>query len=319
MALAPPEALQDRPVSDEAARLYRLIADSVPHMVWVARGDGGADFFNQRWYDYTGLRHGEPLGWGWKAALHPDDLERCVAIWTRALQSGERYEIEYRLRRIDGKYRWHQGTAVPMRDPDGHLLRWFGTCTDIEDQVRSAHILETTVEERTRELREAKGRLRAIFDNQPECVKLLDLEGRLLEMNAAGLRMVEADDAGLVVGQCVYGLVAAQHREAFRDLTERVCRGERGHLEFEIVGLKGTRRWLATHAVPFREEATGELRLLGITRDVTERRRTERALRDSTADVRRLMDRLVSAHGSERRRGADDLHALIGQNPTPPG
>jgi PAS domain S-box-containing protein len=316
MALAPPEVLQDRPVSDEAARLYRLIADSIPHMVWVTRADGGADFFNQRWYDYTGLRHGEPLGWGWRAVLHPDDLERCLAIWSEALQSGERYEIEYRLRRIDGTYRWHHGTAVPMRDPDGHVLRWFGTCTDIEDQIRSAQILETTVAERTRELRETQGRLREIIDNQPECVKLLDPQGRLLEMNAAGLRMVEAEDAGLVLGQCVYGLVATEHRDAFRDLTERVCRGERGHLEFEMVGLKGTRRWLETHAVPFREEATGELRLLGITRDVTDRRRTERALRESTADVRRLMDRLVAAQESERRRLADDLHDLIGQNLT---
>jgi PAS domain S-box-containing protein len=316
MALAPLEALQDRPVPDEAARLYRLIADSIPHMVWAARPDGGVDFFNQRFYDYTGLSYTEPHGWGWRAVLHPDDLERCLATWTRAVQTGERYEIEYRLRGADGRYRWHQGIAVPMRDPDGLVLRWFGTSTDIENQIRSAQILETTVEERTRELRETQGRLREIIDNQPECVKLLDPQGRLLEMNAAGLRMVEADDAASLLGQCVYGLVAAEHRGAFRDLTERVCRGERGRLEFEIVGLKGTRRWLETHAVPLREEATGELRLLGITRDITERRRTERALRESTADVRRLMDRLVEAQESERRRLADDLHDLIGQNLT---
>src|ERR1051325_7712110 len=169
MALAPPEALQDRPVSDEAARLYRLIADSIPHMVWVACADGGVDFFNRPWYDYTGLSCAEPLGWGWSAVLHPDDLERCLATWARALRSGEQYEIEYRLRRADGSYRWHYGTAVPMRDPAGHVLRWFGTCTDIEGQVRSAQILETTVEERTRELRETQGRLREIIDNQPEC------------------------------------------------------------------------------------------------------------------------------------------------------
>jgi two-component system sensor histidine kinase UhpB len=128
--------------------------------------------------------------------------------------------------------------------------------------------------------------------------------------------MMEAENAELLVGRCVYALVAAEHRDAFRDLTERVCGGERGHLEFEIVGLKGARRWLETHAVPLREEASGQTRLLGITRDVTDRKRAEEALRESAADVRRLMDRLVAAQESERRRVADDLHDLIGQNLT---
>ncbi len=281
---------QNKPVSDETARLYRLIADSIPHMIWVARADGGLDFFNQRCYEYTGLDYAHLEGWSWKAVIHPEDWEHCLATWTRVLQSGERYEIEYRLRRADGVYRWHHGTAVPMRDSGGHVVRWFGTCTDIEHQIRSAQILDTMVEERTRELREAKGRLREIIENQPECVKLLDNQGRLLEMNAAGLHMIEAESAEGLVGHSMYALVAAEHRNAFRALTERVCRGERGQLEFEIVGLKGTRRWLETHAVPFREEASGETRLLGITRDVSDRKRTEQALRDSELRFRSFMD-----------------------------
>src|SRR5687767_15278757 len=101
-------------------------------------------------------------------------------------------------------------------------------------------------EERLRELRAAQARLRALIDNEPECVKLLDAEGNLLEMNAAGLRMIEAESADTVLGKCVYGLVAPEHVAAFRSLTERVCRGERGILEFEMIGLKGARRWLET-------------------------------------------------------------------------
>ena len=145
-------------------------------------------------------------------------------------------------------------------------------------------------EERLRALREAQARLRALIDNEPECVKLLDAEGRLLEMNAAGLRMIEADAGEEVLGKCVYGIVAPQHVDAFRSLTERVCRGERGTLEFELVGLKGTRRWLETHAVPFRDEARGETRLLSITRDITDRRRAEQALRESEQRFRSFMD-----------------------------
>src|SRR5687768_10797827 len=133
-------------------------------------------------------------------------------------------------------------------------------------------------EQQLRTLREAQARLRALIENEPECVKLIDRDGRLLEMNAAGLRMIEADSAEQVVGHCVYGLIAAEHAAEFRALTERVCAGERGTLEFEIVGLKGARRWLETHAVPFHDEASGETRLLAITRDITERRHAEKAL-----------------------------------------
>jgi PAS domain S-box-containing protein len=248
--------------------LYELIADTIPHMVWTARADGWLDFFNRRCHEYTGLRDGELEGWGWKRVIHPEDWERCLASWTRALQSGERYDIEYRIRRADGVFRWHHGTAVPTRDADGHVARWFGTCTDIEAEVRSAQILEGMVEERARTLR-------AILDAEPECVKLLDDAGRLLQLNAAGLRMVESESLEPLLGQCVYPLIAEAQRDAFRGLTERVCRGERGSLEFELVGLKGTRRWLQTHAVPFREEATGATRLLAITRDISDRKAAE--------------------------------------------
>jgi PAS domain S-box-containing protein len=143
-----------------------------------------------------------------------------------------------------------------------------------------------------RTLRETQARLRALIDNEPECVKLLDREGRVLEMNAAGLRMIEADSAEQVLGHCVYGLVAPAHTGAFRALTERVCGGERGTLEFEMIGLKGARRWLETHAVPFRDEASGATRLLAITRDVTDRRAAELALRESEKRFQVFLDHL---------------------------
>src|SRR4051812_9416381 len=307
----------------EAAGLYRLIAETIPHMVWTAQADGRLDFFNQRCHEYTGVDSGGLEGWGWKSVVHAEDWDRCLTSWTRALQSGERYEIEYRLRRFDGAYRWHHGSAVPIRDDAGRPQRWFGTCTDIENEVRSAQILEQLVEERTEALRETQGRLREILDNAPECVKLLDDKGQLLEMNASGLRMIEAESIEALVGKSVYGLVGEGHRDAFRALTERVCQGGRGRLEFELVGLKGTHRWLETHAVPLREGATGSIRLLGITRDITDRRQAELArlaaeneARGYAADVRRLMHSVVAAQGSERRRVADDLHDLIGQNLT---
>src|SRR3954467_15708500 len=149
-----PHAARDR---EQAAGLYRLILETIPHMVWTGRADGHLDFFNQRCYAFTGVDLHGLEGWGWKSVVHPDDWERCLATWTRALQSGERYEIEYRLRRADGSYRWHHGSAVPLRDALGRPTRWFGACTDIESEVRSAQILEQMVQERTKALGETQG------------------------------------------------------------------------------------------------------------------------------------------------------------------
>jgi diguanylate cyclase (GGDEF)-like protein/PAS domain S-box-containing protein len=122
----------------------------------------------------------------------------------------------------------------------------------------------------------SEARLRALFDAAPECVKLVEADGVLLEMNAPGLRMIEADGLDAVRGRCILDLVAEPHRAAFAALTARAAAGEPGELEFEVLGLKGGRRWLHTRAVPFRDAATGRPLVLGITRDISEHKRLQR-------------------------------------------
>lgn len=124
-------------------------------------------------------------------------------------------------------------------------------------------------------LAESEARLRAIVQSEPECVKLIDADGNLLDMNPAGLRMIEADSLEQVKGKPLLGLVAPEHRAAFKKLNDRVFAGEPGVLEFEIVGLKGAHRWMETHAVPLRDSENKVISLLGITRDITERKRVE--------------------------------------------
>ncbi len=124
-------------------RHYRSLAESIPQIVWTARPDGWIDYFNQHWINYTGLAFEQTQGWGWKQALHPDDARVSVDKWEHAVKTGEDYEIEYRIRRAsDGSYRWHLGRAVPIRDHNGQIIEWFGTCTDIHDQKRAEETLQ---------------------------------------------------------------------------------------------------------------------------------------------------------------------------------
>ncbi len=139
----------------EAAGL-RAILDTMPQMVWSARPDGFHDFYNERWYEFTGAPPGSTDGEEWNGMFHREDQDRAWALWRHSLDTGTPYEIEYRLRRHDGAYRWALGRALPVRDADGRITRWFGTCTDIHD---------LKVAEEARELvsRELSHRIKNIF------------------------------------------------------------------------------------------------------------------------------------------------------------
>jgi PAS domain S-box-containing protein len=117
---------------------YRSLADLVPGVVWTARPDGWIDYVNQFWAGYTDLTLEQTYGWGWNAAVHADDLPRVLDLWRRALQSGDQAEAEYRVRRgSDGVYRWFLARGIPLRDPEGRVVKWFGTLTDIDDKKRA--------------------------------------------------------------------------------------------------------------------------------------------------------------------------------------
>ncbi len=129
------EQTRERPGVSELP--FRILTDAMPQMVWSADAEGMPDYYNARWYEFTGLQQGASDGDAWINSVHPDDRTMSTANWTRSVMTGETYEVEYRLRRADGSYRWALGRAFPMRDDQGRILRWFGTCTDIEDQKRA--------------------------------------------------------------------------------------------------------------------------------------------------------------------------------------
>jgi len=119
---------------DEQETKFRVLADAMPQMVWSTLPDGFHDYYNARWYEFTGVPKGSTDGEGWNGMFHPDDQGRAWTVWHHSLETGDPYEIEYRLRDARGQYRWVLGRALPIRGKDGAIARWFGTCTDIHDQ-----------------------------------------------------------------------------------------------------------------------------------------------------------------------------------------
>ncbi len=194
--------------SDRArqAQNVRLVVDAIPTLAWSARSDGSADFFNQRWLEYTGLSTEQALDWGWTVALHPDDRNGLMDYWRSVLDSGEPSEMEARLRRFDGVYRWFLFRATPSLNNDGRVVKWFGTNTDIEDRKRTESLLagENLVLEMT-----AKG-------NPLESV--LEALCRLVEQTADGClcSVILIDPGGTRIEQAIAPSLPSSYNDRFR-------------------------------------------------------------------------------------------------------
>ena len=115
---------------------FKLLANHITQMIWTNLPDGNVNFYNQRWYNYTGLTYEETKEWGWSAVVHPDDIKETTDKYLTSLKTGEIFEVENRYRGSDGSYRWHLNRALPLKDENGDIILWAGTATDIEDQKR---------------------------------------------------------------------------------------------------------------------------------------------------------------------------------------
>jgi PAS domain S-box-containing protein len=287
----------------ESEQRYRFLAEAMPQIIWTARPDGNLDYYNQRWYDYTGMTFEQTKDWGWQPVLHPDDLQNAVDQWTKAFTTECDYQVEYRFKRAaDGAFRWHLGRAFPMRNERGKIVQWVGTCTDIDDfkraqeSLRDAHAsLERRVVERTVELDVAKGRLQAVLDAATRVsIVATDTEGRITVFNSGAERMLGYSAAEMVDRRTAGILhVPAECLERSRQLTEELGRPVEGFgvfVEYARDRPFDEREWTYVRKdgstldvsliVTAVRDPHGVIRgYLGIATDITERKRLEMALR----------------------------------------
>ncbi len=228
---------------------FRTFAQAMPNHVWTAPANGLLDWFNERTLVYSGLRHDDLVGTGWARIVHPDDIERAGAAWAASLAGGVDYEIEFRIRRADGAWRWHLVRALPIRNPAGDVLRWVGTNTDIDDQRADREALRTlnaTLERRVDERTRDRER---IWRNSPDLMVVADPGGTLQEVNPAWTAIL-GWNAGELVGRRIDALVHPDDVPAAEAALVRAGTGVLPQFECRMRHADGSFREIAWTAAP---------------------------------------------------------------------
>jgi diguanylate cyclase (GGDEF)-like protein/PAS domain S-box-containing protein len=254
----------------DSEAMFRTMANAVPQIVWSTLPDGYHDYFNDKWYEFTGVPYGSTEGEKWLGLFHPDDWKRTMRLWQHSLETGEPYEIEYRLRHRSGEYRWTLGRALPVRDEQGTILRWMGTCTDIHQQKKTQEAL-----------RESEQKFRLLYDNAPVGIAHINLEGRWTYANQKFGQIIGYPPEE-IVGLSYLDVTPPEERAVSTDFTSRLLAGEiEIHRERRMLRKDGSTTWIRLTARMLRDDADKPLYGIAIFEDISERKRAQAALRES--------------------------------------
>lgn len=256
----------------ESESRFRQIADTMPQIVWVTRPDGHVEYYNRRWYEFTGVAHGSTDGDQWAPLFHPEDQARTWDRWQLSLKTGELYEIEYRLRRHDGAYRWFLGRALPVRDEVGNIVKWFGTCTDIEDY---------------KQVEAERQKFVWLAENSTDFIGMCEVDAVPFYINQAGLEIVGLES--LEQAQNVNVREFFFPEDQFRVVDEffpQVLRNGSGEIEVRFRHFQtGAAVWMLYRVFAITSSRSARVILATVSRDITQRRRLEDELRRLAADL----------------------------------
>ena len=259
----------------------RLVVDRIPAFAWSAHADGSVEFVNQRWREYAGLSAEESQGWGWQAAIHPEDLPPLMEKWRELFRSGEPGDIEARMRRRDGVFRWFLIRFEPFRDETGKIAMWYGVSTDIED-------LKQTEEK----LREDERELRQITDAIPQAVVVQDPSGVPIYANQATLDYTGLTADDVFAANFRERIFHPEDVERFRnERNAALARGLPFEFEHRALGKDGQYRWFLIQYNPFRNERGQITRWYATGTDIHDRVRAEERTRNENVALREQIDR----------------------------
>jgi formate hydrogenlyase transcriptional activator len=267
-------------LADSEARL-RTIIDMVPSFLWTSRPDGSKEYLNQRWYDYTGLSVEEGQGWGWKVVVHPEDLDRLVRDWLAIMDARKPGELETRIRRYDGVYRWFLIRVVPLLDEQGNVVKWFGSNTDIEDRKLAEE-----------KLRQDERELRQITDAIPHNIVVMGPDGTRLYANRTfheytGMKPEDVNSDSFHAEK-----VHPDDLERLKNERQTgLERSEPFEIESRARGKDGRYRWFIVRYSPFRDEQGRLVRWYATGTDIDDRKRREERTQNENLVLREEIER----------------------------
>ena len=277
-------------------RNLAAIVNTIPTTAWTARPDGYCDFLNQGWLDYTGMTAEKAQGWGWSEAIHPDDRKKLVEEWQSCLASGNPVDTEARIRRFDASYRWFLIRANPLRDESGNILKWYGTCIDIEDRKRGEEFL------RARELS-----WRQIVDNIPGLVATTGAMGEVEFLNQQTLEYFGKTNEELKS----WALIGAVHPDDLPRVIEArkrsIEQGQIYEIEHRCRRADGVYRWFQVRGLPVREAENKVTAWYLLLTDIDDRKKAEEALQSRELDARSLLDNMPGFLGRHSPDGTPEI------------
>ncbi|MEJ1126936.1 PAS domain S-box protein [Variovorax sp. CCNWLW225] len=243
----------------ESESLFRLIADSVPVMMWLTDQKGDATYHSRLWLEVTGQTETESLGSGWSRAIHPEDRASVLELFKTKTAQRVPVQLEYRLRRADGSWAWVIDTGAPRLAPDGGLLGYAGSILDVTER----RLAESA-------LRESEASIRSIFDSSPDCISMLDLQGNTLLMNKAARWMIGLDVSELANREALETIFPEGRLRKLSAMFDVVRAGGTSRLEVDAIDAQGVHRWLDVIGAPVLDASGVPIRMVSIWRDITE-------------------------------------------------
>ncbi len=305
----------------ESSLRYNFLTKALPQIIWTANADGTVSYFNESWHQYTGLSFEETKDHSWKIVIHPEDLPGCLERWNRALATGEVYETEYRLRSASGTYRWHLGRALPLRNSDGQITEWVGTCTDIHGQKHAARELERWVEIRTEELsnmnahlRSSELKFRSVTQSVPEAIISSNAKGNIIFWNAAAEKIFGYTESQ-ALGKSLVMIVPERNQRGFYTGLKGLRSAPRARTygrRLEVLGLHRDGHEFPIDVAVSRSGEKGAEFLTGIIRDITRQKADERELqlaKDTAETANRAKSEFLANMSHEIRT---PLNGIIG-------